>query len=210
MGQSAVASGVKFRPGPSGEKVASGLVWRFGIFDCVSDNLAHFENSFGNSGSFLDVGSHRFYVAKPFPEEVTNVFDSLCEGGSSCGESSNLGTMVEVMALGEDEGGDLPCPERPSLERLPPQEQDAPLPERDAPDVSVVDLRAPLGRVIDPARVAEALERTRLVLLSKVAEDEANRCRTSTTLSEFYDVHGDAPTELSRDLCRSFATVVPG
>jgi hypothetical protein len=43
VGQSAVASGVKFRPGPSGEKVASGLVWRFGTFDCVDDNLAHFE-----------------------------------------------------------------------------------------------------------------------------------------------------------------------
>jgi hypothetical protein len=95
-------------------------------------------------------------------------------------------------------------------ERLLPQEQDAPLPEQDAPDVSVVDLRAPLGRVIDPAWVAEALERTRLVLLSKVAEDEANRCRVSTTLSEFYDVHGDAPTELARDLRRSFATAGPG
>jgi hypothetical protein len=210
VGQSAVVSGVKFRPGPSGEKVASGLVWRFGTFDCVNDNLAHFENGFGNSGSFLDVGSHRFYVAKPFPEEVTDVFDSLCEGGSSCGESSNLGAMVEVMALGEDEGSDLPRPERPSPERLLPQEQDAPLPERDTPDVSVVDLRAPLGRVIDPAWVTEALERTRLVLLSKVAEDEANRCRASTTLSEFYNVHGDAPTELARDLHRSFATVVPG
>jgi hypothetical protein len=120
MGQSAVASGVKFRTGPSGEKVASGLVWRFSTFDCVSDNLSHFENGFGNSGSFLDVGSHRFYVAKPFPKEVTDVSDSLCEGGSSCGESSNLGTMVEVMALGEDEGGDLPRPKRPSLERPPP------------------------------------------------------------------------------------------
>jgi hypothetical protein len=43
-----------------------------------------------------------------------------------------------------------------------------------------------------------------------VAEDEANRCRASTTLSEFYDVHGDAPTELARDLRRSFTTVVPG
>jgi hypothetical protein len=74
----------------------------------------------------------------------------------------------------------------------------------------VVDLCAPLSRVIDPARVAEALERTRLVLLSKVAEDEANRCRVSTTLSEFYDVHRDAPTELARDLRRSFATAVPG
>jgi hypothetical protein len=205
-----VASGVKFRPGPSGEKVASGLVWRFGTFDCINDNLAHFKNGFGNSGSFLDVSSHRFYVTKPFPKEVTDVFDSLCDGGPSCSESSNLGAMVEVMALGEDEGGDLPRPERPLLERPPPQEQDAPLPERDAPDVSVVDLHVPLDRVIDPAQVAEALERTRLVLLGRMAEGEANRHRASTTLSEFYDVHGDAPTGLARDLCRSFATVVPG
>jgi hypothetical protein len=202
-----VASGVKFRPGPSGEKVASSLVWRFGTFDCVDDNLAHFKNGFGNSGSFLDVGSHRFYVAKSFPEEINDVFNSLCDGGSSCGESSNLGTMVEVMTLREDEGGDLP---RPSLEHPPPQEQDAPLPERDAPDVSVVDLRAPLDCVIDPARVAEALEWARLALLGKVAEDEANRRRVSTTLGEFYDAHGDAPTELARDSCRSFATTVPG
>jgi hypothetical protein len=43
-----------------------------------------------------------------------------------------------------------------------------------------------------------------------VAEDEANRRRESTTLSEFYDVHGDAPTELARDSRRSFATVIPG
>jgi hypothetical protein len=213
VGQSAAASGVKFRPGPSSalsEKVASGLVWRFGTFNCVSDNLAHFENGFGNSASFLDVGSHHFYVAKPFPEEVTDVFNPLYDGGLSCSESSSLGAMVEVIALGEEEGSDSLCPERPSPERPLPQEQDAPLPEQDAPDVSVVDLRAPLSRVIDPARVAEALERTRLILLSKVAEDEANRCNASTTLIEFYDVHGDAPTELARDLWRSFATAGPG
>jgi hypothetical protein len=212
VGQSTAASGVKFRLGPSsalGEKVASGLVWRFDTFDCVSENLAHFKNGFGNSGSFLDVGSHRFYVAKPFLEEVTDVFDPLSDGGLSCGESSSLGAMVEVMALGEEEGGDSPRPECPSPECLLPQEQDAPLPEQDAPDVSMVDLRAPLSRVIDPARVAEAQEWTRLVLLSKVAEDEANRCRASTTLSEFYDMHGDAPTELAHDPWRSFATAGP-
>jgi hypothetical protein len=47
MGQHAAASGVKFQPGASsalGEKVASCLVWRFGTFDCVSDNLACFKN----------------------------------------------------------------------------------------------------------------------------------------------------------------------
>jgi hypothetical protein len=169
VGQSAAASGVKFRSGPSwalGEKVASGLVWRFGTFDCVSDNLACFKNGFGNSGAFLDVGIQRFYVAKPFPEEVTDVFDPLSDGGSSCSESSNLGAMVEVMALGEEEGGDSLRPERPLPERPLPREQDALLPEQDAPDVSVVDLRAPLNRVIDLARVTEALERTCLVLLS--------------------------------------------
>jgi hypothetical protein len=123
VGQSAAASGVKFRPGPSsalGEKVASGLVWRFSTFDCVSDNLAHFENGFSNSGSFLNIGSHRFYVTKPFSEEVTDVFNPLYDRGSSCGESSSLGAMVEVMALGEEEGSDSLCPKRPSPERLLP------------------------------------------------------------------------------------------
>jgi hypothetical protein len=123
MGQRAVATGVKFRPrSPStlGEKVASGLVWRFDTFDCISDNLACFKDGFGNSGSFLDVGSHRVYVAKPFLEEVTDIFDPLDDGGSSYSESSDLGAMVEVMALGDEEGGDSPRPARPPLERLPP------------------------------------------------------------------------------------------
>jgi hypothetical protein len=118
--------------------------------------------------------------------------------------------MVEVMALGDEEGSDQPRSARPPLEYLPPQEQNAPLPEQDTSDVAVVDLRTPLDRVIDPARVAEALERTHLVLLSKVVEDEINRRRASTMLSEFYDVHGDAPTKLARDLLRSFSTVGPG
>jgi hypothetical protein len=122
MGQSAVASGVKFRPGHTGEKVTSGLVWRFGTFDCVDDNLAHFENGFSNSGSFLDAGSHRFYVAKPFPEEVTDVLDPLCDADSDGGESGNFCNMVEVRALEEDGGGGLPCSTRPPLERpLPPE-----------------------------------------------------------------------------------------
>jgi hypothetical protein len=118
--------------------------------------------------------------------------------------------MVEVMALGEEEGGDSPRPARPPLERLPPQEQDAPLPEQDTPDIVVVDLRAPLDHVIDPIQVVEALERTRLVLLGKVAEDEIDRRRASTMLSEFYDMHGDAPVELAHDPRRGFVAMGPG
>jgi hypothetical protein len=187
MGQHAAATGVKFRPGsPStlGEKVASGLVWRFGTFDCVSDNLACFKNGFSDSGSFLDIRGHRFYVAKPFPEEVTDVLDPPCDAGSSCGESCDFDTMVKVMALGDEEGGDSPRPARPPLERLPLQERNAPLAEQDTSDITVVDLRAPLDHVIEPVQVAEALERTRLILLSKVAEDEDTRCRMSTTRRE--------------------------
>jgi hypothetical protein len=52
-----------------------------------------------------------------------------------------------------------------------------------------VDLRAPLDHIIDPVQVAEALERTCLILLSKVAEDEDARRRMSTMLHEFYDAH---------------------
>jgi hypothetical protein len=145
---------VKFRPGsPSipDERVASGLIWRFGTLDCVSDNLSCFEDGFGGSGSFLDVGSHLFDVAKPFPEEVTDVLNPLSDGGSSCGESYDFGAMVKVMALGDEEGGDPPRSARPPLERLPLQEQNVPLPEQDTSDIAVVDLHAPLDRVIDSA-----------------------------------------------------------
>jgi hypothetical protein len=96
MGQCAAATKVKFWPGSQsipGERVASGLIWRFGILDCISNNLAYFGDGFGDSGSFLNVGSHRFYVAKPFLEEVTDVLDPLSNGGSSCGESYDFGTM---------------------------------------------------------------------------------------------------------------------
>jgi hypothetical protein len=118
--------------------------------------------------------------------------------------------MVEVMALGDEEGGDSTRPARPPLECLLPQEQNAPLPEQDASDITVIDLRAPRDHVIDPVQVAEALERTRLVLLNKVAEDEDTRCRMSTTLRELYDVRGDAPDELAHGRRCSHGLTIAG
>jgi hypothetical protein len=139
-------------PSTLGEKVAFGLVWRFSTLDCISDNLACFKDGFGNSGSFLNVGGHRFYIAKPFPEEVTDVLDPLRDAGSSCSESSDFDTMVKVMALGDEEGGNSPRRTRPPLERLPLQEQNAPLPEQNTSDLAIVDLCAPLDHVVDPSR----------------------------------------------------------
>jgi hypothetical protein len=193
VGQSVVASGVKFRPGPSGEKVASGLVWRFGTFDCVSDNLAHFENGFGNNGSFLDVGSHRFYVTKPFPEEVTDVLDPLCDADSDDGESSDFCNMVEVRALEEDGGGGLPRSAHPPLERPPPPEQDLPPSEQDVLDASITDLRAPLDISADPVKVSEDLEQTRLNLLKEAVDvDDTRRCVLSM-INAYNVAHGFTP-----------------
>jgi hypothetical protein len=197
MGQRATAIRVKFRPGsPStlGEKVASGLVLRFDTIDCVNDNLAYSKNGFDDSGSFLDVGEHCFYVAitKPFPEEVHDVFDPLGDAGWSCSKSSNLG------AMGDDKGGDLPCTARPPLECLLPQEQAAPLPEKDILDVAIMVLRAPLDLTIDPIKAAEALERTRIALLGKVANIEDNRHRVSCMLHEFYVAQGSVLAEEAR------------
>jgi hypothetical protein len=188
-----VASGVKFRPGPFGEKVASGLVWRFGTFDCVDDNLAHFENGFGNSGSFLDDGSHCFYVAKPFPEEVTDVLDPLCDAHSDDGESSEFCNMVEVRTLEKDGGGGLPRSACPPLERPLPPEQDLPLPERDVLDAAITDLCAPLNISTDPVKVSEDLERTRLNLLKEAIDVNDTRRRVLSMINEYNVAHGFTP-----------------
>jgi hypothetical protein len=180
MGQRAAVTGVKFQPRPSsalGEKVTSGLFWRFGIFDCVSDNLAYFKDGLGDSGSFLDVGSHRFYIAKPFPEEVTDVLDPLSDIGSDCSESSDFCTMVKVLALEDDGGSDLPRSMCPPLERPPSQEQDIPPLERDVLDAAITDLRAPLDLTADPVKLSEYLERTRRKLLKEaIGVEDTHRC----------------------------------
>jgi hypothetical protein len=195
VGQSAAASGVKFRPGsPSipGERVASGLVWRFGTLDCVSDNLDCFGDGFG-SGSFLDIGSHCFYVAKSFPEEVTDVLDPLCDANFDGGESSDFCNMVEVLALEEDGGGDLPRTARPPLERPLPPEQDLPPPERDMLDAAITDLRAPLDLTADPVKISEDLERTRHNLPKEAVDVDDTRRRVLSTINEYNVAHGFTP-----------------
>jgi hypothetical protein len=196
MGQRTVTTGVKFRPGsPStlGEKVSSGLIWRFGTFDCVSDNLACFKDGFGDSGSFLDVSSHRFYVAKPFPEEVTDMLDPLCDTGSDYSESSDLCAIVEVLALEEDGGSNPPHTARPPLERPPPREQDLPPPERDVLDSAITDLRAPLDLTADPTKLTEDLEWTCRTLLKEAIGVEDTRRRVLSMLHEYNTSQGYTP-----------------
>jgi hypothetical protein len=202
MGQSAAASGVKFRLGPSsalGEKVAFGLVWRFGTFNCISDNLSYFKNGLDDSGSFLDVASHRFYITKPFPEEVTDVLDPLCDTDSDDSESSDFCTMVKVLALEEDGSGNPPRSACPPLERPPPQEQDLPPPERDMLNTAIMDPCAPLDLTADPVKISEDLERTHRNLLKEAVNVEDTHRRILSMIHEYNTTHdftlaGDGPS----------------
>jgi hypothetical protein len=74
-----------------------------------------------------------------------------------------------------------------------------------------VDLRAPLDHIVDPVQVVEALERTRVILLCKVAEDVDTRRRMSSTLREFYDAQGTTLAGEAHGLQRGhrFSTVGP-
>jgi hypothetical protein len=196
VGQHAAANGVKFRPGsPStlSEKVASGLVWRFSTIDCISNKLGCFEAGFSDRGSFLDVGGHCFYIAKPFPEEVTDMSDPLCDSGLSCSESSNLGTMDKVLALEEGDGSGHPRTVRPPLERPPLPNQDAPPPERDILDSAIMDLCAPLDLTADPVKIAENLEQARIGLLGKAFDIEDTRRCVNSTLREYNTMQGYTP-----------------
>jgi hypothetical protein len=197
MGQNTAASGVKFRPGPSsalGEKVASILVWRFGTFDCVDDNLAYFKNGLGDSGSFLDVGSHRFFIAKPFPEEVTDVLEPLYDTYSDDDESSHFCNMVEVLALEKDGGGDLPRSARPPLERPPPLEQVLPPLERDVLDAAFMDLHALLNLTTDPVKISEDLEQTCHNLLKEAVDVDDTHRRVLSMINEYNIAHSFTPT----------------
>jgi hypothetical protein len=150
-------------------------------------------DGFSDSGSFHDVGDHHFYIAKPFPREVTNVLDPLWDAGSSCSKSSDLGIMVEVLALEEDGGGDPPCSARPPLECPPMPKQDLPPLERDILESTIMDLRAPLDLTTDLAKLAKDLEQTRRILLnSAVGIEDTRRCVLST-VCEYNTVQGYTP-----------------
>jgi hypothetical protein len=171
-----------------------GLVrYLFSLAKALSASRVHFKSGFGNSGSFLDVGSHRFYVAKPFPEEVTDMLDPLCDADSDNGESSDFCNMVEVRALEEDGGGGLPRSACPPLERPPPPEQDLSPPERDVLDAAITDLRAPLDISAVPVKASEDLEWTHLNLLKEAVDVDDTRRRVLSTINEYNVAHGFTP-----------------
>jgi hypothetical protein len=101
--------------------------------------------------------------------------------------------MVEVLALEDDGGGDLPSFARPPLERPPPQEQDLPPPERDVLDAAITDLRAPLDLTADLVKLSEDLERTCRNLLKEAIGVEDTRRHVLSMLHEYNTTQGFTP-----------------
>ncbi|KAE8821406.1 hypothetical protein D1007_00548 [Hordeum vulgare] len=112
MGPATTSAGVTFREGPftaSGERVAHGLVVRYGAFDRVNDNAHRLEDAdFPMNGSIISFGSSRVYVvvvAECYPADVAND-DALPPTGNSS-ISSNVDDLchhVEVLTTNRRQG----------------------------------------------------------------------------------------------------------
>ncbi|KAE8802836.1 DNA mismatch repair protein Mlh1 [Hordeum vulgare] len=107
MGPAAEPAGVTFLVRPftrSGERVAHGLVMRYGALDCVNDNARRLQDAdFPVDGSIIAFGSHRVYVAvvtDSYHAEVLNCNELPPAGDSNLSCSiDDLCDRVEVFTV---------------------------------------------------------------------------------------------------------------
>ncbi|KAK1609247.1 hypothetical protein QYE76_032920 [Lolium multiflorum] len=123
VGPSASAAGVFIRTGlttTTGERVASGLIWRFGSLDCISDNAGCFaDRPFPAGGNIISFGGFDVYVATVAPPRYPR---QILRCASPPGAGASLTTaspciMHEVMATGDDAGAKSTRIRGPELER---------------------------------------------------------------------------------------------
>ena len=122
VGPSASSAGVFIRTGltiTTGERVASGLIWRFGSLDSVSDNAGCFaDRPFPAGGSIISFGGHDVYVttvAPPrYPRQVLRCASPPPRAGSSAPASP---VVVQVMMAGDELPNKNPRTRGPNLER---------------------------------------------------------------------------------------------
>ena len=177
VGPSASAAGVSFRTGlilTSGERVASGLIWRFGSLDCVSDNAGCFaDRPFPDGGHVITFGAHDVYVAivapPRYPRQVQSC-TSAPPGAVTCSALASPCVVQEVMAI--DENITKTTRNRgPALERNANTDGGAsgsglhPPPPPSRLEVARAKLSTPLTAGADPGTIEADLEAHRLLLL---------------------------------------------
>ncbi|KAK1608405.1 hypothetical protein QYE76_032078 [Lolium multiflorum] len=166
VGPSASAAGVFIRTGlttTTGERVASGLIWRFGSLDCVSDNAGCFaDRPFPAGGNIISFGGFDVYVATVapprYPREIVRCASPPPGAGASL-TTADPRIMQEVMATGDDAGGK--------------------------------STRIRAGA--DPSAIEKDLETHRQLLLMQAEELSAAKRQMEITQREYNRAHGFTP-----------------
>ncbi|KAK1609497.1 hypothetical protein QYE76_033170 [Lolium multiflorum] len=171
VGPSASAAGVFIRTGlttTTGERVASGLVWRFGSLDCVSDNAGCFaDRPFPAGGNIISFGGFDVYVATVAPPRYPR----------EIGKSTRIrGPVLEREAAAGASASGAKAPPPPSrLEEVRAK------------------LSTPLTPGADPTTIEKDLEEHRQLLLKQTEELAAAKRQWEITQREFNRAHGLTP-----------------
>ncbi|KAK1644069.1 hypothetical protein QYE76_061874 [Lolium multiflorum] len=199
------AAGVFIRTGltiTTGERVASGLIWRFGSLDCVSDNAGCFaDRPFPAGGNVISFGGFDVYVATiappRYPREIVRCASPPPGAGASLTTSGPC-IMQEVMATGDDAIDKSTRVRGPELERT---NRDAGAsgsgPKAPAPPSRLDEVRAklssPLTAGADPSSIEKDLEAHRQLLLKQAEELSAAKRQMEITQREYNRAHGFTP-----------------
>ncbi|KAK1692123.1 hypothetical protein QYE76_008820 [Lolium multiflorum] len=204
VGPSASPVGVSFRTGlttATGERVASGLIWRFGSLDCVSDNAGCFaDRPFPAGGSIISFGGHDVYVATVAPPRYPRQVLRCASPPPGAGASNNFtGPCVtqEVMATGDENTNRTTRVRGPHLERNADGGASASGPKAPPPPSRLEEarakLRTPLTAGADPTTLEADLEAHRQFLPKQVEEVAAVKRQLEITRREFDRAHGLTP-----------------
>ncbi|KAK1611620.1 hypothetical protein QYE76_035293 [Lolium multiflorum] len=202
VGPSASSAGVFIRTGlttTTGERVASGLIWRFGSLDCVSDNAGCFaDRPFPAGGSVISFGGFDVYVATVapprYPRQVLRCASPPPRAGSSAPASP---AVVQVMMAGDELPTKNPRMRGPDLERNIDPNASGSGPKAPPPPSRLDEVRAKLSTPLtpggDPTTVEADLEAHRQLLLKQTEELAAAKRQMEITQREYNRAHGLTP-----------------
>ncbi|KAK1615926.1 hypothetical protein QYE76_021443 [Lolium multiflorum] len=203
VGPSASSAGVFIRTGLTitTERVASGLIWRFGSLDCVSDNAGCFaDRPFPAGGSVISFGGFDVYVATVapprYPRRVLRCASPPPRAGSSAPASP---AVVQVMMAGEELPSKSTRVRGPDLERNVGGHASASGAKPPPPPSRLEQVRAKLstplttGAGADAATVEADLEAHRVLLLKQTEELAAAKRQWDITQREYNRAHGLTP-----------------
>ncbi|KAK1626781.1 hypothetical protein QYE76_001096 [Lolium multiflorum] len=203
MGPSASAAGVFIRTGltiTTGEQVASGLIWRFGSLDCVSDNAGCFaDRPFPAGGSIISFGGHDVYIATVAPPRYPRQVLRCASPPPGAGASNALASpcIVQVMAAGDEQVTKSTRTRGPDLERNVDGHASGSGAKAPPPPSRLDEVRAKLSSPLtaggDPTTIEADLEAHRQLLLRQAEELATAKRQLEITRREYDRAHGLTP-----------------